>query len=73
MYVMQKITHEIIIIDMHNVIFTVAELPRRTLHFNTPSYAVGHRGLAGLHVWMSFYIFFTELIMILYLLQHALA
>lgn len=35
---------------MHNVIFAVAELPRRTLHFNTPSYAVGYRGLGGLHV-----------------------
>lgn len=50
MYVMQKITHEIIITDMHNLIFAVAELPRKALHFNTPSYAVGHRGLAGLHV-----------------------
>lgn len=50
MYVMQKITHEIIITDMHNLIFAVAGLPRKALHFNTPSYAVGHRGLAGLHV-----------------------
>lgn len=40
--------HEII--DTHNVIFAVAELPRVTLHFNTPDYAVGHRGLGGLYM-----------------------
>lgn len=42
--------HEIINIDTHNAIFAVAELPRITLHFNTPDYAVGHRGLGGLHM-----------------------
>jgi len=50
MYFMQKNQHEIINIDTHDVIFAVAGLPRITLHFNTPSYIVGHRGLGGLHV-----------------------
>lgn len=42
--------HEIINIDTHDVIFAVAELPRITLHFNALDYAVGHRGLGGLHM-----------------------